>query len=150
MADDSDVFNEVSGSTGLTGAADAVLFAKRSRNTSEAVLHVTGRDINEQEHALSWDAEVCQWSLSDEPVMVAQMGGTRRQILEHIRAHKGDSPQQVSLALSLAAPSVRQTMRRMVEDDQLATDGDGRYYLPSHCHTCHSCHSSRCRVTAVT
>ena len=52
MADDSDVFNEVSGSTGLTGAADAVLFAKRSRNTAEAVLHVTGRDINEQEHAL--------------------------------------------------------------------------------------------------
>ena len=58
------------------------------------------------------------------------MGGTRRQILDHIRANEGDSPQAVSLALSLPAPSVRQTMRRMVEDDQLGTDGEGRYFLP--------------------
>jgi hypothetical protein len=40
-----DVFNEVSGSAGMTGGADAVLLVKRARNTSEAVLSVTGRDI---------------------------------------------------------------------------------------------------------
>jgi RecA-family ATPase len=130
MADDSDVFNEVSGSTGLTGAADAILIAKRSRNTAEAVLHVTGRDINEQEHGLIWHPERCAWTLSDEPVVFSTMGDTRRQILEHIRGHEGDSPAEVSQAVSLQAPTVRQTMRRMVDDNQLSTDGEGRYFLP--------------------
>lgn len=129
MADDSDVFNEVSGSTGLTGAADAILIAKRARNTSEAVLHITGRDVNEQDYGLSWDAEHCMWTLLDEPVALTLMGDTRRKILEHIRANEGDSPAQVSQALSLPSATVRQTMRRMVDDDQLGTDGDGRYFL---------------------
>lgn len=130
QVDDGDVFNEVSGSTGLTGAADAVLYAKRARNTSEAILHVTGRDVTEREYGMTWDAETCSWLLSDEPAMLATMGSTRRKILEHIAAHEGDSPAQVSQALSLKADSVRQTMRRMVDDDQLGTDGEGRYFLP--------------------
>jgi hypothetical protein len=129
MADESDVFNEVSGSTGLTGAADAILIAKRSRNTSEAILHITGRDVNEQDYGLSWDSAVCAWTLLDEPVMLATMGDTRRKILEHLRANEGDSPAQVSQALSLPSATVRQTMRRMVDDDQLGTDGEGRYFL---------------------
>ena len=45
--DEDDVFNEVSGSTGLTGAADATILAKRVRGTDQAVLHVTGRDVGE-------------------------------------------------------------------------------------------------------
>ena len=72
--DEGDVFNEVSGSTGLTGAADAILIAKRARNTAEAVLHVTGRDVTEHEYALSWHAESCTWSLLEEPVALATDG----------------------------------------------------------------------------
>lgn len=131
MADDSDVFNEVSGSTGLTGAADAILIAKRARNTAEAVLHLTGRDVSEHDYGLSWDTHTCQWNLSEEPVAIATMGQTRRRILEHVRGNEGATPNDVAAALSdLNAATVRQTMRRMAEDDQLGTDGEGRYFLP--------------------
>lgn len=128
--DENDVVNEVSGSTGLTGAADAILIAKRARNTASAVLHVTGRDITEQDHGLSWQSDTCTWSLLEEPVVLATMGSSRRKVLDHVAANEGVTPQQVADALGINAATVRQTMRRMVEDDQLATDGEGRYFLP--------------------
>ena len=62
--------------------------------------------------------------------MFSTMGDTRRRILEHIRGRESDTPAVVSQALSLQAATIRQTMRRLVDDDQLATDGEGRYFLP--------------------
>jgi hypothetical protein len=128
MLDEGDVFNEVSGSTGLTGAADAILIAKRARNTAEAVLHVTGRDITEQDYGLTWNAETCSWSLTDEPAIVATMGNTRRKIIFWLAEHEGDTPTQIAVGTEIPLATVKQTVRRMVDDDQLDTDGDGHYF----------------------
>jgi RecA-family ATPase len=130
MADDSDVFNEVSGSTGLTGGADAILIAKRARNTAEAVLHVTGRDITEQDYGLAWHADICSWSLLEEPVVLATMGDTRRKILDCVTERPLSTPKEIALVTGIALATVQQNVRRMVNDDQLDSDGDGRY-LPS-------------------
>lgn len=129
--DEADVINEVSGSTGLTGAADAILIAKRARNTSEAVLHVTGRDITEQEFGLSWSAQGCQWSLQDEPVVIASMSATRRIIYDYLTDHPGSTPKEITAALGISLNTVKQTVRRMVKDDQLDSDGEGRYLAVS-------------------
>lgn len=126
-ADDGDVFNEVSGSTGLTGAADAILIAKRARNTSEAVLHVTGRDITEQEFGLSWSAQGCQWSLQDEPVAIASMSATRRIIFDYVTECPGSTPKEITAGTGISLNTVQQNVRRMVKDDQLDSTGDGRY-----------------------
>lgn len=130
MADESDVFNEVSGSTGLTGAADAILIAKRARNTAEAVLHVTGRDITEQEYGLSWDAPTCSWSLLEEPVAIAMMGTTRKRILTFLEESPGSTPKEISEGTGLTEATARQTVRRMVSDRQCDSTGDGKY-LPA-------------------
>lgn len=129
-ADESDVFNEVSGSTGLTGAADAILLAKRARNTAEAVMHITGRDVTEQEYGLGWDAARCMWSLLDEPVALATMGSTRRRILDFLTEHEGATPQNIADATGLRLNTVQQNVRRMVADDQLDSDGQGHYFPP--------------------
>lgn len=128
MADDSDVFNEVSGSTGLTGAADAILIAKRSRNTAEAVLHVTGRDVNEQEYGLLWHSETCSWSLSEEPVVLATMGATRRKILDWVKQNISGTPSEIAEGTGIRLNTVQQNCRRMVDDHQLDSDGQGRYF----------------------
>jgi hypothetical protein len=129
--DEGDVFNEVSGSTGLSGAADAILVAKKARNTSEATLHVTGRDIREGSHALAWDQQTCTWMLLDEPVALLEQSTTRRRISEHLAEFPGDTPSTIAKALTITHASVKQTCRRMVTDDQLDTDGEGHYFLPS-------------------
>ncbi len=59
---DSDVFNKVSGTTGLTGSADATfVLEKESRASDTAKLFVTGRDIEYQELTLRF--RDCSWEL---------------------------------------------------------------------------------------
>lgn len=43
-----DVFSRISGTRGLTGAADTMLFLESVRGTREGKLHLTGRDVAEQ------------------------------------------------------------------------------------------------------
>lgn len=50
---DSDVFNKVSGTTGLTGSADATFVLEKEKRASDtAKLYVTGRDTPYQEYTL--------------------------------------------------------------------------------------------------
>ena len=59
---DSDVFNKVSGTTGLTGSADATfVLEKESRASDTAKLYVTGRDTPYQEFVLRF--RDCSWEL---------------------------------------------------------------------------------------
>jgi hypothetical protein len=60
---DNDPFNTISGSTGLTGAADSMfVIQKQSRTSQEAILHATGRDIDPQELAIRFN-ESKTWEL---------------------------------------------------------------------------------------
>lgn len=45
----------ISGTNAITGAADTILALKRTRGTHEGTLHVTGRDLDDNEYALSID-----------------------------------------------------------------------------------------------
>lgn len=59
---DSDVFNMVSGTTGLTGSADTTfVLEKESRTSDTAKLYVTGRDTPYQEFILRF--RDCSWEL---------------------------------------------------------------------------------------
>ena len=56
-----DPFNDVSGSTGIAGAADTIFIMSRARNDKNADLIVSGRDVNYQEFELFF--EKCKWQL---------------------------------------------------------------------------------------
>mgnify|MGYP002580288008 CR=1 FL=1 len=59
---DSDVFNKVSGTTGLTGSADATfVLEKETRASDTARLYCVGRDIEYQEFTLRF--RECSWEL---------------------------------------------------------------------------------------
>lgn len=61
---DSDPLNKLSGSTGISGAVDAVFVLERSkRNSDSAALICTGRDIPYRELELRFEKETCTWSL---------------------------------------------------------------------------------------
>ena len=63
---DEDPFNRLSGTNGLSGAADGslvLLRTKRQENT--AVLSATGRDIEDQEETLEFDD--CRWNRTTNP-----------------------------------------------------------------------------------
>lgn len=64
-ATDSDPFNMISGSTGLNGCVDGLfVLLKSKRSVGQAVLHCTGRDIEDRE--LSLVRQGVRWVLADD------------------------------------------------------------------------------------
>jgi hypothetical protein len=59
--DAEDPFDMVSGTNGLTGAADTILVLKRQAGS--VTLHARGRDIDEQETACEFNKSSCRWTL---------------------------------------------------------------------------------------
>lgn len=57
-----DALANVSGTNGVTGAADAVMvIAKEKRTSTDAVLAVDGRRVRQSEHEIKIDWDKCQW-----------------------------------------------------------------------------------------
>ncbi|GLZ02435.1 AAA family ATPase [Actinoplanes sp. NBRC 103695] len=125
-----DFLTEVSGTNGLAGAADATLVLKRARNQGDGVLHVTGRDVDENEYALTFDSDAGAWQMLDGPAEDHQVGETRAAILRFLRATPGSTPAGIASAVGLKAATVRQTCSRMLADGQLAAEPGGRYRVP--------------------
>lgn len=57
-----DIFEGVNGSQGLTGTADAtLLLSKENRFDADAVLSITGRDVEMERYLMHFDAIACRW-----------------------------------------------------------------------------------------
>ena len=60
--EDNDVFNMISGTTGIMGSADTTfILKKKSRDDSVGILSITGRDVEYQTFILKFDS--CRWSM---------------------------------------------------------------------------------------
>jgi hypothetical protein len=136
----------VNGSQGLAGAADAVLVLTRARNTKQAVLRVTGRDVEEAEHALELDPAIGAWQMLDGPASDYEQSDERQRILTAVRIAEGVGPKKIAELSGVGYDVVRQLVRRMVSDGVLDTDGSGHYFTPN---TVHNVHDSLESVNVV-
>ncbi|MFB7422585.1 AAA family ATPase [Streptomyces hydrogenans] len=124
-----DFLTEVSGTNGIAGAADATLVLKRARGKADGILHVTGRDVDEAEYALQFQAASGAWQMLDGPASDHTVGDTRAAILRYVRANPGVKPKDMATALpNVDADTIRRTCSRMAADGQLTKDPGGRYY----------------------
>lgn len=127
-AEASDVFDELLGSAGLGGACDTVMVLSRTRGEADAVLHITGREIErEGQHALCFNRETCQWEMQGDAAEFA-LSKERRAIIQAIRyLHGIATPSQVTELLHKNPNTIKVTMRNMATDGQLKALGDGTY-----------------------
>lgn len=66
---DSDPFNMISGSTGLSGCVDgSMVLVESKRGSRTAKLHCVGRDIENTEINLQFDSDLKRWAVTDDPV----------------------------------------------------------------------------------
>ncbi len=71
---DSDPLNKLSGTTGISGAVDAVFVLDKSRrNYSNATLICTGRDIEYREMELRFASDTCCWELVSDSADAPEM-----------------------------------------------------------------------------
>jgi len=82
-----DYVNNVLGSTGITGTADTIITITRKRGQADAVLNITGRDVEEKELGLSFDKSNCKWSILGEMHDIAETR-ERQEILDLLKVSK--------------------------------------------------------------
>jgi predicted ATP-dependent serine protease len=122
-----DPVEEISGSTGLTGAVDTIWVLKRDRTQADGVLFVTGRDIEEQEIALQFDKATGLWTaLGDaEEYRTTEERRAIRKVLQEAAAPL--TPKQVADVLDKPQAVVKKTLARMAAAGTVGKAGYGLY-----------------------
>jgi len=131
-----DWIENLSGTTGLSGGADALYALVRDRGAVDAVLKRTGRDIDDAEIALRWNGELRIWeSLGDADEH--RLGQTQRAILEIFQHDPGQTYRPVAIYDILKSTqalkpmpksgTIRWHLREMEINSYIKTIGDGLY-----------------------
>ncbi len=116
MPDINDEFNEVSGTTGITAAADAILLLRRARGRNEAILSCTGRDFEDNRILLQPDFKTGNWTVveGDE---ISYLTGERREILRVLKNSETPmTPLQLSKVVFKSSKSISLLLSKLYEE----------------------------------
>jgi hypothetical protein len=125
-ADAEDVFDTVSGTLGLTGAADTILVL--SKRSGKVVLHARGRDIEESETALEFDGASGRWIMLGAAADVLVSDERSRIVVALDNAPEPMSPKELMLASGGTSRNAIDIMLfKMVKDGQISKVSRGKY-----------------------
>ena len=121
-----DPLEAISGTNGVTGAADAVLVL--SRDAKGTTLYGRGRDIEEIETAMRFDGG--RWSILGDADEVRK-SDERRKILAALK-ESGDEigPKAIADLAGMNATNVRSLLRKMVKGGEISQPRAGFYTVP--------------------
>jgi hypothetical protein len=119
---------ELSGTNGVAGAADTIMALKRTKGEADAVLQITGRDVDEAERAMRFDPANGTWALLAGAALDHTLQPTRAGILAYLRQFPGATPKAISDALGEDRETIRRTCSRMADDGQVRRRDGGRYF----------------------
>lgn len=131
-----DFLDAVSGTQGIAGAADTTIVLRRNRQEDNALLSVTGRDVDENEYVL--DNHSGLWVLAGgsldaaagaakEGAATRNLGDDAASVVRYATAHGPVTPKQVEAALELPGATIRSYLTRAVEAGRLQKYGRGQY-----------------------
>lgn len=121
-----DIYDSVSGTLGLTGAADATFILADGKHC-DGILYGTGRDIEPVEIAMAWDPVTGLWRALGDPREVA-MSTERKAIVALLRqAGEPMGPKAIAEALGKNLETTKTTIRRMTNDGILKPLDRGKY-----------------------
>jgi hypothetical protein len=127
-SDADDAFDTVSGTLGLTGAADTILIIKRKANC--VVLYARGRDIEESETAMQFTKETCRWTILGQAAEVQRSTERGRVIAALKAAGKPLSTKEIMVETEMLNRSAMDVLlSRMVKDGEIERTGRGRYNI---------------------
>lgn len=122
-----DPFDMVSGTNGLTGAADTVLVLKRQAGNT--TLHARGRDIEEKETACQFDKMTCRWTLLGNALEV-QSSSQRAAIIDVLSSARDDGMHITEIMAATERSdrnAVDQLLHKMHRDGEVARLKRGQY-----------------------
>ncbi len=126
-----DIFDKVSGSTGLTGASDTVAVLERfNRAGVDAKLHIAGRDVEATELPLRYDAQRGLWLYAGDAKKYC-ITEEREKIFELLeKSGKPMRSKEIAEALGKNHNTVRGLLTKMLKSGELKQSGRGEYVIP--------------------
>ncbi len=122
-----DVMDTISGTTGLTGATDCNMVLDRERGQNEATLFITGRDVEEQELALTFNPENAQWTLQGGESQ-RTMSKVRREIIKVLEeADEPLAPKDIAKELDKNSAYIRKVLYDMLKAQEVHQAKRGLY-----------------------
>ena len=124
-----DFLDAVLGTSGITGAVDTVAVLARERGRLDAVLNVTGRDLDEElEIALEFDRQSGWWRELG-PAEVWRLDRERAEVVALFDLVNEVTASIVCEELDISPEAARQRLSRMARDGTLASPKRGVYTL---------------------
>jgi hypothetical protein len=124
-----DIFDTVSGSLGITGAADTIMILDRKNNTTQAELMITGRDVIENTFTMNFNETNCSWEITGNADTV-RLNQAEENIVQLIDENGGCLSSKIilsSLKPQENESTIRWRLSEMVKKGILYRDGVGVY-----------------------
>ena len=132
-----DFLDSTSGTYGISGSVDTVLVLKRQRGESAGVLHVTGRDVDEEEYRMCgfpfWELDGGTPEAARQSAMLSaerqRLGERSTQIIEFL-AQKGEATGlEVARHLGVQSETAGVYLKRLADSGRISKFGRGRWGL---------------------
>jgi hypothetical protein len=125
-----DLFDTISGTLGLNGGADTLAILTRPADGEGLRLAIRGRDVEEEDKAVDFDAETGTWTVTgDYEPPTSTSSDKIVQIMAVLHAANGHSmtPDQVAKATGLANDYIKTTLNRLARKRKIERTAYGSY-----------------------
>lgn len=120
---------KLSGTNGVAGASDTIHILTRSRNSDQAELLITGRDVEEQTLAFHFDSSHGIWLLAEKNRW-SGLTPERLEVLRVMEDHGREiSPADVAKALHKDSGAARSLMMKLEQDGHITRAAYGKYII---------------------
>jgi hypothetical protein len=124
---DSDPFDEVNGTTGITACADGFINLTRARGAADATLYASGRDYPEELN-LSLKFDKGNWIALSGDCRYHSLNRERKNIIDVLnQSGKPLSPAEIALLLNIGSGTIRKRLFDMAQDGQIKATDQGGY-----------------------
>lgn len=123
-----DRMDDISGTFGVTGTADTILSLIRKTGQADAELHVTGRDVEAAEYALTFDNVTLSWNIMG-TVSDIQNSKQQQDIYDAIKNNNEQpiSPKELEAKTNTKIYSIKKILPKLILDGKIKKVGHGRY-----------------------
>lgn len=130
---DEDFVNMVSGTKGVTGAADTILYLTRQRGSTSGTLRCESRDVEECTYGLEFDKEHGRWNIMQRMEAGAtpeeQKTTTVDQIRQLLLARGESKAEEIAKILDMDTRSIRRTLIQAKQENRLNQTNEGTWYV---------------------
>jgi len=128
--DGNDIFEKVSGTTGLMAASDTTIILERGRTLNSGTLKITGRDVEEETLSVDFNNDTCEWTIIGDYVQPKTV--TQQSEIINVLGDKTCSVSEIRKLLGIKFKSkesdnLYNVLTRMYESNEIVRPKTGSY-----------------------